>query len=248
MVQTWLFVPSVALYAVLSGSLRFVAGSAWGAAAGLFMVVGFYNFARSLRSGAVSINAPVFRLSFVLTAALAVALLGEPLTLFKSSGIALALVAAWLLLGAQPGARAHAAETRSSLVRVLVAAVCVGVGNFIYTLGLRKGATPGSMVVAQSAVVSTLATLFSVSVDRSIRPSSPVLRHAPTAGVVLALAFVCMVESMARGEASVVVPMAQMGFVVSALLGIVLLREPFSARKAAGIAAALAALASLAHG
>src|ERR1044071_6958625 len=71
MVQTWLFVPSVVLYGAVSGTLVFTAGSAWGAVAGLFMVVGFYNFAHSLRSGAISINAPVFRLSFVLTAALA---------------------------------------------------------------------------------------------------------------------------------------------------------------------------------
>ena len=64
----------------------------------------------------------------------------------------------------------------------------------------------------------------------------------------LALAFAFMVESMARGETSVAVPIAQMGFVVTALLGFLLLREPFTARKGAGIAAALAALASLAHG
>ena len=53
---------------------------------------------------------------------------------------------------------------------------------------------------------------------------------------------------MGRAEASVVVPIAQMGFVVTALLGFLFLREPFSARKGAGITAALAALASLAHG
>jgi len=46
----------------------------------------------------------------------------------------------------------------------------------------------------------------------------------------------------------VVVPIAQMGFVVTALLGFFFLREPFTARKGAGLAAALAALASLARG
>jgi uncharacterized membrane protein len=54
-------------------------------------------------------------------------------------------------------------------------------------------------------------------------------------------------ESLARGEASVVVPIAQMGFVVTALLGFLFLREPF-ARKGAGLVAALAALAGLASG
>jgi multidrug transporter EmrE-like cation transporter len=42
------------------------------------------------------------------------------------------------------------------------------------------------------------------------------------------------------------VPIAQMGFVVTALLGFLALGEPFTARKGVGIAAALAALASLA--
>lgn len=68
------------------------------------------------------------------------------------------------------------------------------------------------------------------------------------AALTLALAFAFMVESMARAQASVVVPIAQMGFVVTALLGFLFLREPFCMRKGAEIAAALAALASLAHG
>ena len=249
MVQSWVFAPSVVLYAMWTDSLHFVAGSLWGALAGLFVLVGFYNFAHSLRTGSISINAPVFRLSFVLTAALAVLLLGEPLTSYKVAGIALALAAVWLLLGAPaPEDAASRRESRSSLVRVLVATVSVGAGNFIYTFGLRAGATPASLIVAQAAVVVTLATVFAGAVDRRIRPSRAALSYAPRAAVVLALAFAFMVEGMARAEASVVVPIAQMGFVVTALLGFLFLREPFTARKGAGLAAALAALASLAYG
>ena len=249
MVQSWVFAPSVVLYAMWTDSLHFVAGSLWGALAGLFVLVGFYNFAHSLRTGSISINAPVFRLSFVLTAALAVLLLGEPLTSYKVAGIALALAAVWLLLGAPaPEDAAGRRESRSSLVRVLVATVSVGAGNFIYTFGLRAGATPASLIVAQAAVVVTLATVFAGAVDRRIRPSRAALSYAPRAAVVLALAFAFMVEGMARAEASVVVPIAQMGFVVTALLGFLFLREPFTLRKGAGLVAALAALASLAYG
>jgi drug/metabolite transporter (DMT)-like permease len=249
MVQSWVFTPSVVLYAAWTGSLNFVAGSLWGALTGLFVLVGFYNFAHSLRTGSVSINAPVFRLSFVLTAALAVVLLGEPLTRYKMAGLLLALAAVWLLVGAPaPADAASRRESRSSLARVLVATVSVGAGNFIYTLGLRAGATPGSLIVAQAAVVVTLATIFVGVVDRRIRPSGAALRYAPRAAVVLAFAFAFMVEGMARAQASVVVPIAQMGFVVTALLGFFFLREPFTVRKGAGLAAALAALASLAYG
>jgi len=248
MVQTWVFSVCVTLYAVLTGSLRFVTGSLWGGVAGLFVLVGFYNFAHSLRSGSISINAPIFRLSFVLTAALAIALLGEPLTAFKIAGVALALTAAWLLLGARGPGGGEPPETRSALLRVVVATVFVGTGNFVYTLGLRAGATPGSIIVTQAACVVTMATLFAGVRDRGIRPSRPALRYAPLAAVVLALGFAFMVEGMARGQASIVVPIAQMGFVATALLGFLFLGEPFTARKGAGIAAAVVALASLAHG
>src|SRR6266581_1762811 len=226
MVQSWVFTPTVALYGLATGSLEFSAASVlWGALAGVFALVGFYNFAHSLRTGSISINAPVFRLSFVLTAALAVLLLGEPLTRYKVAGIALALAAVWLLLGAPaPGDAAGRRESRSSLARVLIATATVGVGNFIYKLGLQAGA-----------------------VDARVRPSRAALRYAPRAAVVLAFAFAFMVEGMKRAEASVVVPIAQMGFVVTALLGFLFLREPFTARKGVGLAAALAALASLAY-
>ena len=248
MAQSWVFLPTVALYGLATGTLTFVAGSAWGALAGLFILIGFYNFAHSLATGSISINAPIFRLSFVVTAALAVMLLGEPVTAPKLIGIALALVAVWLLLGGgtSAGAPADRRAVRASLVRVLVATVALGIGNVVYKFGLHAGATPASLIVAQAVVVVSLSTLFVALIDRGIRPNRVALRFAPAAALALAAAFALMVESLARGQASVVVPIAQMGFGVTAVLGFVLLREPFSARKGAGLAAALAAMASLA--
>jgi drug/metabolite transporter (DMT)-like permease len=249
MVQSWFFAPVVLLYAWLTGALRFTPGTLWGGLAGLFMLVGFYNFAHSLKSGSISINAPVFRLSFTITAALAVLLLGEALTAAKVAGIALALLAAWLLLGVRAPEDADGRhESRSSLVRVLVATAAVGIGSFLYKLGLLAGSTPAALLVAQSAVVLTLATAFAGAVDGGIRPARAALRYAPIAAIALACAFSLLLEGLARGEASVVVPIGQMGFVVTALLGFLFLRESFTARKGAGHAAALAALASLAYG
>jgi drug/metabolite transporter (DMT)-like permease len=248
MVQSWVFLPSVAAYGLLTGSLRFVSGTLWGLPVGVFVLTGFYNFAHSLKSGPVSVNAPVFRLSFVITAGLAVAFLGEPLTGDKIAGISLALVAVWLLLAAPAAADAGRRESRSSLVRVLIATAAIGIGNFIYKFGLHAGATPASLIVAQATVVVSCSTTLTGIVDRRIRPSRAVLRYAPMAGVALALAFCLMVESLARGDASVMVPVAQMGFVATSVFGFLFLREPFSARKGAGVVAALAALACLAAG
>src|SRR5882672_3848259 len=100
MVQTWFFTSLALLYGLLSGSLAFNAATLWGTVAGVCAVVGYYNFAHSLRSGSVSTNATIFRLSFAVTVALAVLVLGEPLTTPKLAGLAFGVVAVWLLLAA----------------------------------------------------------------------------------------------------------------------------------------------------
>jgi drug/metabolite transporter (DMT)-like permease len=246
MVQTWFFTSLAFLYGFVSGTLSFGAGTLWGAAAGVLVVVGYYNFAWSLRHGSVSTNATIFRLSFAVTVALAVLLLGETLTPAKLAGLALALVAVWLLLAAPDSAARADSERRASLARVLVATLAVGVASFTYKLGLRAGAAPVSLVAAQGAVAVALATAFAARLDGGVRPTRAALTHAPVAAVLLVTAFILLAKGLQTGEVSVIVPIAQMGFVVTALLGFVLLREPFTPRKGAGLAAAVAALASLA--
>ena len=248
MVQTWFFSSLALLYGLVSGTLAFNAGAWWGALAGVLVVVGYYNFAWSLRHGSVSTNATIFRLSFAVTAALAVVVLGEPLTAVKLAGLAFALAAVCLLLASPDGGKSRAGpEDRASLARVLLATVAVGIASFTYKLGLLQGAAPIALVVAQGAVAVTLATAFAAHLDRGVRPSRAALRHAPVAAVLLVCAFVFLAKGLQGGEASVIVPIAQMGFVVTALLGFLLLREPFTLRKGAGLVAAVAALASLAR-
>ena len=247
MVQTWFFSSLALAWGLVSGTLAFHAGSLWGAAAGVLVVVGYYNFAWSLKHGSVSTNATIFRLSFAVTAVLAVLVLGEPLTAAKLAGLALALVAVWLLLASRDTGAPERPEGRASLGRVLVATLAVGVASFTYKLGLIAGAAPNDLVVAQGAVAVTLATAFAARLDGGIRPARAALRHAPVAAVLLVIAFVFLVNGLQDGEASVIVPIAQMGFVVTAVLGFLLLREPFTLRKGAGLAAAALALASLAR-
>ncbi|MEO8425812.1 MAG: EamA family transporter [Verrucomicrobiota bacterium] len=249
MVQTWCFTPCALVYGLASGTLAFNVAALWGVAAGVCAVVGYYNFAHSLRSGLVSTNATIFRLSFGITVALAVVVLGEPLTAPKLAGLVLVATAVWLLLAApSAGTRGARRESRSSFVRVLVATVAVGILSFTYKVGLRAGAALVALVVTQGLVAVTLSTGLTAYVDRRIRPSRAAWSHAPIAAVLLVTAFIFLAKALQSGQASLVVPVAQMGFVVTALLGFLLLREPFTVRKGAGLAVALAALACLAKG
>jgi drug/metabolite transporter (DMT)-like permease len=66
--------------------------------------------------------------------------------------------------------------------------------------------------------------------------------YAASAAAALFGAFVTLMYGLVLGPASVLVPVAQMSFVFTALLGAVLFREPLDAKKYAGLAIAAAAL------
>jgi uncharacterized membrane protein len=245
MSQAWIFLPLVVVYTLLTGTLAPRLAALWGSLAGVFVFLGFYNFIKSLATGPVSVNAPIFRLNFVVTALLAIVVLGEPLGWTKLAGLVLALGATWLLLGARAaGEWAH--EDRAALLRVVFATLCFGLANFLHAVGLRRGVVPETMLVAQAIVFMPLTNLAVLVADGKLAAPKAAWGYGVLMSVVLLGAFVCLLHGVALGQASVVVPIAQMGFVVTALLGVFLLGEPVTARKLLGLGLAVAALVALA--
>lgn len=245
-VQAWVFCPLIILYAVMTHTLVFKLAGLWGSLAGILVFIGFYYFIRSLVGGSVSTNAAIFRLNFVVTALLAIMFLGEPLTLAKTVGLVLVLSATWLLLGGKVDRQTADAARQRSLVQVLVATLAFGAATFCNTVGLRQGATPETLVAAQATLFTSLAMTFSYAAEGAIRPPRATWRYAASSGVLLVTAFLLVLRSLVHGEASVLVPIAQMGFVVTAALGVIFLKEPFDVRKAVGLGTAFAALGVLA--
>jgi uncharacterized membrane protein len=113
-------------------------------------------------------------------------------------------------------------------------------------MGLRHGAMPETLAVAQAALFMPLATVVVYVGDRKLRPPPVTFKYSAPAAIVLLGATISLLRSVAGGQASVLVPIAQMGFVVAALLGIFILRERVTIHKVIGLVTALAALAALA--
>ena len=249
-VQAWCYAPAITLYGLATGTLvPFTPAFLWGMAAGLLTWIALYHFARSLAMGALSTIAPVFRLSFVFTAALAMWLLGEPVTGWKLAGLGAALAAVWLLLF-EPAVHGSARRPLSLRVwlRILLATAAMAVVNLCYKLGMLAGGSPATVLVGQASVFLPLATGFAWYTDRRIAPPPAAWRHGPVTATLLFFATLLLLSGLAVGEASLLIPVAQMSFVATALFGIAALREPLPARKLAGLASAVAALACLAVG
>jgi len=241
MLQAFTFCPAITLFALMTGTLRLHASALWGVLAGVFLLIATYNFAQSLRGGAVSTNAPIFRLNFAITAVLAIALLGETLTPAKIAALLCALVAVWLLL-AEPG-KTSGSSNMGSLARVLVATAAMALVNFFYKVGLISGAEPETVIAVQAWIYTSLATALRLMRERRLNLTPGAWRYASLAALALLFAFVFLMHGLARGPASVLVPVAQMSFVFTAVVGAALFHERLTLRKCAGLAVAIAALA-----
>jgi drug/metabolite transporter (DMT)-like permease len=243
MAQGWFFCPLVILHALATHTLVLDPVALWGSLAGVFIFIGFHYFIRSLITGSVSTNASIF----IVTVILVVILLGEPLTASKIAGLALSLLAAWLLLGAGDNAERTPNEAgRRSLVQVVIATLAFGTSNFFHTVGLRHGAVPETLAVAQAALFMPIATVVVYFTDRTPRAPPVTFRYGAAAAIMLLGATIFLLRGVADGQASVLVPIAQMGFIIAALLGISILGERVTIRKVVGLVCALAALAVLA--
>src|SRR5262245_9461498 len=182
MAQGWLFCPLVIVYALATHALVLDPAALWGSLAGAFVFIGFFCFIRSLATGSVSTNASIFRLNFIVTVLLVVLWLGEPMTPSKLAGLALALLATWLLLGINTNAdRAPADASRRSLVLVAVATLAFGTSNFFHTMGLRHGAPPETLAVAQAALFMPLATIVVYVADRKLQPPPVTFKYSAPA-------------------------------------------------------------------
>jgi uncharacterized membrane protein len=95
-------------------------------------------------------------------------------------------------------------------------------------------------------IAEPLATAAVYFADRTLKPPLAAYRYGAAAAAVLLAATLFLLHGLASGQASVLVPVAQMGLMIAALLGIFVLGEPVTVRKAAGLGTALAAFAALA--
>jgi uncharacterized membrane protein len=241
LVQSWFFGGTAFVFGLVTGTLRFHPALFLGPVAALVIFAGARLFLQSLREGEATVNTPIFRLSFVITVALAILFLGEHLTARKLAGFSLAALAILLLtafpLGRLLRGQLHQAPGKPFWL-ALAAMGCMGLLNFLYKVAVLLGATPPAFIFSQFCGFTLIALFHALWWERGLRLDRAVWAHAPPAGVLLSSGFIFLLLALQRGEASVAVPISQMSFVVTTLLAALMYGEAFTARKSAGLAAA----------
>lgn len=210
LVQNMVILPIFFAYGLATGSLvPSLAGLLSGIGIGVVSFTGFYNFARSMRSGAVSVVAPVFRLNFVLTSILAVIALGETFSLIKISVLALAIAAVWLLLAS--GQSKGVEITRETVTHLCLAIGSISIGHCLYKIAFMAGASPASVLIVVITTLAIISPIVTRLMDGKIAVPPASMRLCAIGAVFQAIAVICLAEGYARGDATVVAPVSQPG-------------------------------------
>ncbi len=236
--------PATAIWAWLEGTYAWTPPALLGAAAGVLVFTGFVTFMRSVSLGEASISTPIYRISFVITALIAILFLGEPMTLRKGVGFLLAGASIFFIsefrLGGQSALRSR------SILWALVAMCAVGLLNIVYKLGVARGVSPVMMLHSQAVFFICIAYVYAYAVQGGPRFSRAGWAHASVTAVCFTGGIVSFLTAFQTGEASIVTPIVQLSFVVSVLMATWWMGERFTARKLLGLLFALSTIAAFA--
>ena len=224
------------------GPIGFIHSSTWlyGVPAGVFGYLGLTLFVASLRTGDASVNAPIFRLNFVVTALGAIIILGESADPLKLGGILLAVLAVLVLLNITQ-ISAIRSNVRSLLLAV-AGSIFFGVAGLISKAGLDTGDIGAVPMVLTQTVGFQQAAIITLLRGRNFSISRPVVQFAPGIAVIQVMWAVLLFESLRIGDASISYPIVQMSFVITAILAVIFLKEEMNRSKGGGLVIAIIAV------
>ena len=224
------------------GPIAFIHSSTWfyGVPAGIIAYAGLTLFVASLRTGDASVNAPIFRLNFVVTAIGAILILGESVTLLKTVGIVLAVLAVLVLLNIT---KITAIRTNvRSLLYAVVASVLFGIAGLISKAALDTGDIAAVPLILTQTVGFQQAAIITLMRTRHFSPNRVVVMFAPGIALLQIAWSVLLFESLRIGDASISYPIVQMSFVITAILAVIFLKEEMNWSKGGGLVIAIIAV------
>lgn len=216
----------------------------WGILSGLFSVLSNLLLVRAMADHDVGICATIFRLNLAPAAVLALVLLDEPTTGWKVAGIAAAIGAVLLFSGHTTGGEVR----RRGLEFVLLASLlraCMGVS---YKHGITLGADTLLLMAWNGVAWIGGGMAYILAMERSVRIPSEAGAYGVVSGLLICVIVYFLAAALRLGDASVVLPVTQLSFVGTSVIGAVFLHETFTRRKLLGLLLAMLCVTCMAFG
>jgi uncharacterized membrane protein len=246
--QACFFVPTVTLWAYLEGAYTWTPRAFLGPLAAICLFFGIWAFMRSVSLGEASVSTPIYRISFVITALVAILFLGEQMTIRKGIGFLLAAASIFFLSEFRLKAKVVSRDRTTSILWAIAAMTSIGLLNVIYKIGVSGGVAPAMFLHSQGVCFITIAFIYARLTQGGPRFSRQGWAYGFVASFSLSMGLIALLAALKRGEASVVTPIGQLSFVVSTLMVTLWMGERFTKRKVVGLLLAVATIGAFLPG
>jgi drug/metabolite transporter (DMT)-like permease len=242
---TWTIIQSAILLAAGNGLRLDAQTVAFGLVAGLLVAVSNTLLIESLTHIDVGLGSTIYRLNTIAVVVMAVLLLDEPLTGLKLTGVLLGMGAVILLFE-----RHHEhAEARNAFLLffglVLLASLLRACFGVLSKVAVLRGVDLKAMLVVNAPVWIAVGAIYAWWRREGLRVTKYTLKYAVISGALICGVANFLMLAVERGQASVVVPIANMSFLVALLISAALGMERLTPRKLTAVALTVAAIAVL---
>ncbi|MHB9025896.1 MAG: EamA family transporter [Armatimonadota bacterium] len=244
------------VWTVVFGTLLFTSTGAvtwmhWPISVGAGVVSFLANvlFVRSYRILPAGTGATIYRLNLVVVALLSFLWLGEPATLWKMIGITLG-AAAVLTLGRtdKNGDSTAARMTSLGITALLAACLLRALMGIFYKLAGLNGIPTYELLAINGAVWGLGGLLYATVRREPLRLNTRMAGFAVLSGLLVCGITYFMFAATRLADASIAIPITQMSFVVTCVLGATLHNEPFTSPKLLSVVAAIGCVLCLSQG
>lgn len=219
---------------------------AFGAGAGALLVVSNLLLLESLTKVDLSLGSTLYRLNTVALVVLSVLLLDERVGPAKAAGIALGVLAV-VLLSHRPAWHPDRGRHALFVAAVILASLLRAGYGVLTRKAMLAHASPRPLLLLVSGSWILGGAAYALAKDGRLRFTREKVAYAALSGTFVFLIVYFLMRAVEHGEASVVVPIANMSFVVALALSLATGMEKLTPRKGLAVAIAVSAIVLLAR-
>ena len=220
--------------------------AAWlyGSIAGICVAAANIALLEALRRIDVSLGSTIYRLNTIGVVILSVLFLNERLSILKVIGIALGILAV-LVLYHHDESKAEPRLIRSGLVIIVIGSALRALFGVISKAGLSEGASPDAIILLSAACWIISGLSYALIIERRFVITSAKILYALISGVLVYAVAKTLITALTLGEASIVVPIANMSFVIALLIAVISKMERLTSKKITAMLFAVGAITVL---
>ena len=214
---------------------------AYGLLAAIFVTVSNILLLECMTHLPISLASTVYRLNTIPLVLLAFLLLDESLSLLRMSGILAGVATVFLLYQPDRSSPEHGRRYSLFLGLIIVASIIRALYGVATKAGINEGANPDVMMLFAAIGWCIGGLAYAYFREHRVVLTRDKLAFIPIAGGLVFAIVWLLTTALTLGDASVVVPIANMGFIAAFLFSVALKLEHMNLRKL--LAVAMAALA-----